>query len=83
MFERIGARLPVGQVGKPEDLANAYLYLYLTKTGFSTGETIVPRRASCRHRPGPVGRRCGMSEEDRLAEECPNTSPAHPAPSTI
>jgi NAD(P)-dependent dehydrogenase (short-subunit alcohol dehydrogenase family) len=38
-FERIGARLPVGRVGKPEDIAEAYLYLM--KTGFSTGETIV------------------------------------------
>jgi NAD(P)-dependent dehydrogenase (short-subunit alcohol dehydrogenase family) len=26
-FERIGARLPVGRVGKPEDIAEAYLYL--------------------------------------------------------
>jgi NAD(P)-dependent dehydrogenase (short-subunit alcohol dehydrogenase family) len=39
MFVRIGARLPVGRVGKPEDIAEAYLYLM--KTGFSTGETIV------------------------------------------
>jgi NAD(P)-dependent dehydrogenase (short-subunit alcohol dehydrogenase family) len=38
-FARIGARLPVGRVGKPEDIAEAYLYLM--KTGFSTGETIV------------------------------------------
>jgi len=38
-FERIGDRLPVGRVGKPEDIAEAYLYLM--KTGFSTDETIV------------------------------------------
>jgi NAD(P)-dependent dehydrogenase (short-subunit alcohol dehydrogenase family) len=38
MFERNGARLPVGRVGRPEDIAEAYLYLI--KTGFSTGETI-------------------------------------------
>jgi NAD(P)-dependent dehydrogenase (short-subunit alcohol dehydrogenase family) len=38
-FERIGASLPVGRIGKPEDIAEAYLYLM--KTGFSTGETIV------------------------------------------
>jgi short-subunit dehydrogenase len=38
-FERIGARLPVGRVGKPEDVAEAYLFLM--KTGFSTGETVV------------------------------------------
>ncbi|MBV8121486.1 MAG: SDR family oxidoreductase [Alphaproteobacteria bacterium] len=35
----IGAHLPVARVGKPEDIAEAYLYLM--KTGFSTGETIV------------------------------------------
>jgi NAD(P)-dependent dehydrogenase (short-subunit alcohol dehydrogenase family) len=38
MFERIGARLPVGRVGRPEDIAEACPYLM--KTGFSTGETI-------------------------------------------
>jgi NAD(P)-dependent dehydrogenase (short-subunit alcohol dehydrogenase family) len=38
-FARLAARLPVGRVGKPEDIAEAYLYLM--KTGFSTGETIV------------------------------------------
>lgn len=38
-FARIAARVPVGRVGKPEDIAEAYLYLM--KTGFSTGETIV------------------------------------------
>jgi NAD(P)-dependent dehydrogenase (short-subunit alcohol dehydrogenase family) len=31
--------LPVGRVRKPEDIAEAYLYLM--KTGFSTRETIV------------------------------------------
>jgi NAD(P)-dependent dehydrogenase (short-subunit alcohol dehydrogenase family) len=38
-FAQIGARLPVGRVGKPEDIAEAYLYLM--RNGFSTGETIV------------------------------------------
>ena len=38
-FERIGAHLPVGRVGRPEDIAEAFLYLM--RTGFSTGETIV------------------------------------------
>jgi NAD(P)-dependent dehydrogenase (short-subunit alcohol dehydrogenase family) len=38
-FARIAARLPVGRVGKPEDIAEAYLYLM--RNGFSTGETIV------------------------------------------
>ena len=38
-FARVAARLPVGRVGKPEDIAEAYLYLM--KTGFSTGETVV------------------------------------------
>jgi NAD(P)-dependent dehydrogenase (short-subunit alcohol dehydrogenase family) len=38
-FARIAARLPVGRVGRPEDIAEAYLYLM--RNGFSTGETIV------------------------------------------
>jgi NAD(P)-dependent dehydrogenase (short-subunit alcohol dehydrogenase family) len=38
-FERIAARLPVGRVGKPEDIAEAYLYLM--RNGYSTGDTIV------------------------------------------
>ena len=38
-FDRIAARLPVGRVGRPEDIAEAYLYLM--RNGFSTGETIV------------------------------------------
>jgi NAD(P)-dependent dehydrogenase (short-subunit alcohol dehydrogenase family) len=38
-FEQIGARLPVGRVGKPEDIADAYVYLM--QSGFSTGETII------------------------------------------
>lgn len=38
-FEQIGGRLPVGRVGKPEDIAEAYLYLM--RTDFCTGETIV------------------------------------------
>ena len=43
-FARIGARLPVGRVGRAEDIAEAYLYLM--KTGFSTGETIVVDRSA-------------------------------------
>jgi NAD(P)-dependent dehydrogenase (short-subunit alcohol dehydrogenase family) len=38
-FAQIAARLPVGRVGKPEDIAEAYLYLM--RNGFSTGDTIV------------------------------------------
>jgi NAD(P)-dependent dehydrogenase (short-subunit alcohol dehydrogenase family) len=38
-FAKVAARLPVGRVGKPEDIAEAYLYLM--RNGFSTGETIV------------------------------------------
>ena len=38
-FEQSGARLPVGRVAKPEDIADAYVYLM--QSGFSTGETIV------------------------------------------
>ena len=39
VFARTAARLPVGRVGKPEDIALAYLYLM--KNGFSTGQSIV------------------------------------------
>ena len=35
-------------MGKPEDIGKAYLYLM--KTGFSTGETIVVDGGGCRHR---------------------------------
>ena len=38
-FAKIATHLPVGRVGKPEDIAEAYLYLM--RNGFSTGETIV------------------------------------------
>lgn len=39
VFARIAARLPVGRVGKPEDIADCYLYLM--RNGYSTGATIV------------------------------------------
>jgi NAD(P)-dependent dehydrogenase (short-subunit alcohol dehydrogenase family) len=49
MFERIGTRLPVGRVGRPEDIAAAYLHLM--KTGFGTGETIVVDGGALQARP--------------------------------
>jgi len=39
MYRDAGQRLPVGRVGEPDDLAQAYLYLM--REGFSTGQAIV------------------------------------------
>jgi NAD(P)-dependent dehydrogenase (short-subunit alcohol dehydrogenase family) len=39
MYRDVGQRLPVGRVGEPDDLAQAYLYLM--REGFSTGQVIV------------------------------------------
>jgi NAD(P)-dependent dehydrogenase (short-subunit alcohol dehydrogenase family) len=39
MYGDAGQRLPVGRVGEPDDLAQAYLYLM--REGFSTGQAIV------------------------------------------
>ena len=39
MFREVAARLPVGRVGEPEDLAEAYLYLM--RNQFSTGQIVV------------------------------------------
>jgi len=38
-FAGVAARLPVGRVGKSQDIAE--VCLYLMKTGFSTSETIL------------------------------------------
>lgn len=39
MYRDVGAALPVGRVGEPADIAEAYLYLMRER--FSTGQTIV------------------------------------------
>jgi NAD(P)-dependent dehydrogenase (short-subunit alcohol dehydrogenase family) len=39
MYRTVGASLPVGRVGEPEDIAQAYLYLMRER--FSTGQVIV------------------------------------------
>jgi NAD(P)-dependent dehydrogenase (short-subunit alcohol dehydrogenase family) len=39
MYAGIGAALPVGRAGEPEDIAQTYLYLM--REGFSTGQVIV------------------------------------------
>jgi NAD(P)-dependent dehydrogenase (short-subunit alcohol dehydrogenase family) len=39
LFESIGAKLPVGRVGEPHDIAKAYLFLM--QEGFSTGQIVV------------------------------------------
>jgi NAD(P)-dependent dehydrogenase (short-subunit alcohol dehydrogenase family) len=39
MYEGVGKRLPVGRVGEPYDIAQAYLFLM--QEGFSTGQTLV------------------------------------------
>jgi len=39
MYCEVSARLLVGKVGEPEQVAGAYLYLM--QNGFSTGQTVV------------------------------------------
>jgi NAD(P)-dependent dehydrogenase (short-subunit alcohol dehydrogenase family) len=39
LYESVGNRLPVGRVGEPHDIAQAYLFLM--PEGFATGQTIV------------------------------------------
>src|SRR5712671_5308457 len=39
LYERAGNSLPVGRVGEPQDLAQAYLFLM--QEGFGTGQTLV------------------------------------------
>jgi NAD(P)-dependent dehydrogenase (short-subunit alcohol dehydrogenase family) len=39
MYERVGNSLPVGRVGEPHDIAQAYLFLM--HEGFSTGQIVV------------------------------------------
>ena len=39
LFESVGNSLPVGRVGEPYDIAQAYLFLM--QEGFSTGQTVV------------------------------------------
>src|SRR6202453_3367751 len=39
LFETLGNSLPVGRVGEPDDIAQAYLFLM--QEGFSTGQTVV------------------------------------------
>ena len=39
LFESVGNALPVGRVGEPHDIAQAYLFLM--QEGFSTGQTVV------------------------------------------
>ena len=39
MYESVGKSLPVGRVGEPHDIAQAYLFLMLE--GFGTGQTLV------------------------------------------
>lgn len=39
LYESVGNRLPVGRVGEPHDIAQAYLFLM--QEGFSTGQTII------------------------------------------
>jgi NAD(P)-dependent dehydrogenase (short-subunit alcohol dehydrogenase family) len=39
LFESVAGSLPVGRIGEPEDIAEAYLYLM--RGGYSTGSTVV------------------------------------------
>lgn len=38
MFDRVGSNLPAGRVGRPEDIANAAIFLMTT--GFATGSVV-------------------------------------------
>ncbi len=40
VLEMVTARIPVGRIGQPEDIANAYLYLASDEAGFVSGATI-------------------------------------------
>jgi len=37
---QLGERTPVGRMGTPEDIANAYLFLASDEAGFITGVTL-------------------------------------------
>ena len=39
LYDSVGSSLPVGRVGEPHDIAQAYLFLM--QEGFSTGQTVV------------------------------------------
>jgi NAD(P)-dependent dehydrogenase (short-subunit alcohol dehydrogenase family) len=39
LYQSVGNRLPVGRVGEPNDIAQAYLFLM--REGFSTGQVVV------------------------------------------
>ena len=39
LYETVGNRLPVGRVGEPHDIAQAYLFLM--QEGFGTGQVVV------------------------------------------
>jgi len=41
-WRRRAARLPVGRVGDPEDVAHAVLYLASEEAGFTTGQVVMP-----------------------------------------
>ena len=39
LFETVGNSLPVGRIGEPHDIAQAYLFLM--QEGYSTGQIVV------------------------------------------
>jgi acetoacetyl-CoA reductase len=40
VLEKIIARIPVGRLGKPEDIARTVLFLIADEAGFITGSTV-------------------------------------------
>ena len=40
VLEKIVARIPVGRLGKPEEIARAVLFLVADEAGFITGSTL-------------------------------------------
>ena len=40
MVDRISADIPLGRVGEPEDIANAYLFLASDAASYITGQVV-------------------------------------------
>lgn len=78
--QRSGAANPVGRSGRPEDIAEAAVYLSSDAAGFVTGTHVVvdggitvgPRHAWDRDAPGPIGQVLGLSRAEIEAMRAAN-----------